>query len=161
MLVRSLVLGTAAAGLLMAAPAAADQSKSVTATGVGTVKVVPTDRKSESSIEKAVDVARKAGIKRALNEAHEYAELYAKASGLTLGSVISVSDATSQGINGYGPYGGPFYGPFGPNQYCGILRQPVFKRVNGKRKIVGTKRVRRCFVPPTEATALTVTYSAT
>lgn len=166
MVVRSLVLGIAAAGLLLVGPAAAaDQSKSITATGVGTVKVVPTDRKSESSIEKAVDVARKAGIKLALKQAHEYAELYAKASGLTLGSVISVSDATSQGISGYGFYGGPpygpFYGPFGPNKYCGILRQPVFKRVNGKRKIVGTKRVRRCLVPRIEATSLAVTYSAT
>jgi hypothetical protein len=161
MSVRSLVLGPAVAALVMAAPAVADQSKSVTATGVGTAKVVPKDRKSNASIAQAVDVARKAGIKGALSEAREYGQLYAKAAGLMLGAVISVSDAQSQSIGGYGPYGGQFYGPFGINQYCGTLRQPVFKMVNHKRKVVGTKRVHRCFVPSLEATTLTVTYSAT
>jgi Protein of unknown function (DUF541) len=161
MSVRSLVLAPAVAALVMAAPAIADQAKSVTATGVGTVKVVPKNRKSESSIEKAVDAARKAGIRGALRDAHEYARLYAQAASLTLGPVISVSDAQSQGFGVYASVGAPFYGPFGPNKYCGILRRPVVKVVNHKRKVVATKRVRRCFVPPFEATTLTVTYSAT
>jgi hypothetical protein len=37
----------------------------------------------------------------------------------------------------------------------------VFKVIGGKRKVVRTKRVHRCFVPPFEITTLTVTYSAT
>jgi hypothetical protein len=161
MSVRALVLGPAVTALLMAAPAVADQSKSVTATGVGTAKVVPKDRKSNASIAQAVDVARKAGIKGALSEAREYGQLYATAAGLKLGAVLSVSDAQSQSFGGYGPFGGPFYGPFGPNRYCGTVPRPVFKVVNGKRKVVATKRVHRCFVPSFEATTLTVTYAAT
>jgi len=155
------VLAPAAAVLAMAAPAVADQSKSVTATGTGTAKVVAKNRHSESSIEKAVDAARKAAIPQALDEAHEYALLYARAAGLKLGSVLEVSDASGQTNGFYGPYGVGFYGSFGPNQYCGIAPQPVFKVVRGKRKIVGTKRVHRCFVPPSVTTTLTVTYSAT
>jgi uncharacterized protein YggE len=157
MSLRALVLTPAVAALAIAAPAVADQSKSVTATGNGTVKVVPHNRHSNASIAQAVDVARKAGIKGAMAEALEYAQEYAQAAGLRLGSVISVSDAQSAGI---GYYGGPFFGPFGPNQYCGLVTQGRVKIVAGKKRVVAGKRVRRCFVPPFETTTLTVTYSA-
>jgi hypothetical protein len=33
--------------------------------------------------------------------------------------------------------------------------------VDGKRKVVRTKKVHRCIVPPFVATVLTVTYAAT
>jgi hypothetical protein len=163
---RSLVLIPIAAALVGATPALADTPKSVTATGTGVVNVAPKNRNSESSIAAAVDAARKAGIEGAIKEAHEYALTYAQAVGLTLGAVISVSDA--QNSNFYGP-GGPFgfYGPFGPNQYCGTLREPVGKplrRPVGKlvhHRPVHFKKVHRCFVPQSEATTLTVTYSAT
>ena len=36
----------------------------------------------------------------------------------------------------------------------------TFKTVNGKRKVVGTKKVHRCIVPRFAFTSLTVTYSA-
>jgi hypothetical protein len=155
---RSLVLIAVVAALVCATPALADTAKSVTATGTGVVNVTPKNRNSESSIAAAVDAARKAGIKGAIAEAHEYALNYAKAVGLSLGPVISVSDA--QNSNFYGP-GGPFgfYGPFGPNQYCGTLRQVVGKPV--KHRKPHFKKVHRCFVPQSEATSLTVTYSAT
>jgi uncharacterized protein YggE len=154
---RALALVPVLAVLAAAAPAAADQSKSVTATGTAQIKVEPKNRKSESSIEAAVEAARQAGIPAALKDAHQYALKYAGAAGLTLGPIVSVSDAT-QGAFGYGP---GFYGSFGPNQFCGTLRQPIFKVVAGKRKMVGTKKVHRCFIPPSVATVLTVTYSAT
>ena len=147
------------AGLAIAAPAAADQSKSVTATGTNQVKVTPKNRHSNSSIAAAVDAAHKAGISGAFDEAHEYALQYAHAAGLTLGSVISVSDAA--GNQGGYYFGGPFFGPFGPGQYCGKTSRPVFKVVGGKRKLVRVKKVHTCFVPPFEAVSLTVTYSAT
>jgi hypothetical protein len=156
---RSLVLIPIAAALVGATPALGDTAKSVTATGTGVVNVTPKNRNSESSIAAAVDTARKAGIKGAINEAHEYALNYAQAVGLTLGAAISVSDA--QNNNNFYGSGGPFgfYGPFGPNQYCGTLRQPVGKPV--KHRPVHFKKVHRCFVPQSEATTLTVTYSAT
>ena len=159
----SVALASVLGALLVAGPALADSAKSVTATGSGVEKVVPKNRQSNSSIQAAVDAARKAGVKGAVSEAHEYALQYAQATGLTLGPVISVSDVQSNGIGyaygGFGPYG-PF-GPFAPNQYCGKVGQPVFKVVGGKRKLVRVKHVRRCFVPSFESTTLSVTYSAT
>jgi hypothetical protein len=140
-------------------PAAADQAKSVTATGAAPQKVTPKNRSSNASIRAAVDKARKAGIVGALDDAHEYALKYAEGGGLTLGAVISVSDAQA---NGFGYYGGGFFGPFGPNQFCGRVTRPVFKIIAGKRKRkrVGVKHVHECFVPPFEFTTLTVTYAA-
>jgi uncharacterized protein YggE len=155
----SLVVAAAVAALTVSAPASADQSRSVTATGAAQEKVTPKHRKSNASINAAVDKARAKGIAGAMAEAHEYALKYARAAGLKLGAIISVSDAQSN--NGFGYYGGPgFFGPFGPNQFCGTVSQPVIKVVGGKRKRVGSKRVHRCFVPPFETTTLTVTYSA-
>jgi hypothetical protein len=143
---------------LCVAPAVADQAKSVTATGSTEVKVSPKNPRSNASIRSAVDAARKAGIRGALDEAHEYASDYARAAGLTLGPVVSVSDVQT-GPGYYGP--GPFIiGPFGPHQFCGTVRRPVFKVVGGKRKVVRVRRVHRCFAPPFEVTTLTVTYSA-
>lgn len=152
------VVAAAVAALSVSAPASADQSKSVTATGAAQEKVTPRHPKSNASIAAAVDAARAKGIAGAIEDAHEYALKYAHAAGLTLGAITSVSDAQSNGFGYYGP--GPFIGPFGPNQYCGTVAQPVFKVVNGKRKRIRVKHVHRCFVPRFETTALTVTYSA-
>ena len=150
-----------AAALVVAAPAVAQspqtQDKTVTATGTGQAQVHPKNRHSSASIAAAVDVARKAAIRSALHEAQEYARDYAKATGLMLGSVISVSDATANGS--YGPYGpATFIGPFGPNQYCGTTEQVVGKVVPGTKPKL--KKVHRCFAPPVAYTTLTVTYSA-
>jgi hypothetical protein len=147
------------AALAGSAPAIADQTaKTVTATGSAVVKVVPKDRQSNASIKAAVEAAHQAGIPEALRDAHGYALKYAKATGLTLGSIVSVSDVPGNGTGYIGPFG--FYGPFGPNQYCGTVHRAIVKVVNGKRRVVGTKRVHRCIVPPFEATSLTVAYSA-
>lgn len=150
--------GMIVAALVLAPPALADQSKSVTATGTGLVTVVPKNRHSNSSIAAAVDAARRAGIAGAMRQAHEYALEYAAAAGLTLAAVVSVSDAQP---NGPGYFGPGFFGPFGPNRFCGTLRRPVFKGAGRARKVTGFKRVHRCFVPGPVATTLTVTYTAT
>ena len=154
----SAILLTGCATLAVAgAPAAAAQSSSVTATGTNQSVVHPRDRNSNASIVTAFDAARQAAIGGALKQAHEYALAYAKAVGLTLGPVVSVSDAQNSVF--YGP--GVFVGPFGPNQFCGTLRQPIFKKgKNGRRKVVGTKKVHRCIVPRFATVTLTVTYSA-
>jgi uncharacterized protein YggE len=153
---RLLVLVPVVAALAGSAPAVADQTaKTVTATGNAEVKVVPKNRQSNASIKAAVEAAHRAGIADALHDAHGYALKYAKATGLTLASIVSVSDVPATGVGYYGPGG-----PFGPNQYCGTIHRAIIKVVNGKRKVVGTKRVHRCIVPPFELTTLTVTYSA-
>ena len=145
-----MVLGVATvAALLMttpavAVPAAPSSGDTITATGIGQIRVVPKNRNSNASIVAAVDKAHKAAIAGALKQAREYARDYASAVGLTLGGVISVSDAQSGGFF-YGP--GPFFpggiGPFGPDRYCHTV-----------------KKVHRCVVPPFDVATLTVTYSA-
>ncbi len=89
-------------------------------------------------------------------EAHEYAIDYAQAVGVTLGNVISVSDAQTNGPYGPGPYAA--IGPFGPGQYCGTVRQVVGRPVKGQKPKL--KKVHRCFVPRFASISLTVTYSA-
>jgi hypothetical protein len=156
-----LILTTALIGAALGAAPAFGQSpidaKTITATGTGQARVQPKDRHSNRSISAAFDTARKAAIAGALSEAHEYASDYAKGTGLTLGNVLSVSDAQTNGF--YGPGGpGGFFGPFGPNKFCGTLRQPVGRPAPGTK--LKFKSVHRCFVPPFAYTTLTVTYSA-
>jgi uncharacterized protein YggE len=131
--------------------------QTITATGTGQARVRPSDRHSNASIAAAYDKARHAAIGSALSEAQEYATDYARGVGMTLGSVISVSDAQS-GPYVYGP--GAFLGPFGPGKFCGKEPVPVFKKVNGKRKLVRFKKEHRCVVPAFADITLMVTYSA-
>lgn len=155
---RTWVALVAGCSLLVAAPAAAAQPDTVTATGTGQHLVQPKNRKSNASIVSAYDAARQAAIGGALKEAHKYALAYANGVGLTLGSVQSVSDAQNSPF--YGP--GQLIGPFGPDRFCGTLRQPIFKKEkNGRRRVIGTKTVHRCIVPRSAFVTLTVTYSAT
>ncbi len=155
---RTWVALVAGCGVLAVAPAAAAAAGTVTATGTGQSLVHPKNRQNNASIASAYDAARQAAIGGALKDAHTYALAYAKGVGLTLGSVQSVSDAQNSVF--YGP--GQFVGPFGPEQFCGTLPQPIFKKEkNGRRKVVGTKKVHRCIVPRSAFVTLTVTYSAT
>jgi uncharacterized protein YggE len=148
----ALLIGTTPA---VAQSAQSSSAQTITATGTAQTRVVPKNGNSSASIAAAVDRARTASIAGALKEAHEYAVDYAKAVALTLGSVISVSDAQS-GFYGPGPFVG--IGPFGPGQYCGTTQQVVGKPVKGQRP--KTTKVHRCFVPPFAIETLTVTYSA-
>ncbi len=146
--------------LLSAAPAlAAPASPTViTATGTGQVRVRPADRHSNASIAAAYQAARKASITSALTAARRLAVDYAHHVGLTLGRLLSISDQQNNG----GPYGpGPvFFGPFAPGQFCGTVRQPILKHVKHGEKVIGFKKVYRCFVPPFAFTTLTLTYTA-
>ena len=151
------------ASLALAAPAAADSTMTIAATGTGNVRVIPHNRKSNASIAAAYAAARRASVPPAIAQAHVFALRYAQAAGLTLGSIVAVSDAQNQ--NGpyfsYGP--GPFFGPFGPGQFCRVF--PAHKQTRygpgNKRTVVEVKRHRTCNVPPFGSTTLTVTYSAT
>jgi hypothetical protein len=144
--------------VLAAVPAAAAAAAgTVTATGTGERAVHPMNRHDNASIVSAYDAARQAAIGGALTDAHTNALAYAKGVGLTLGPVVSVSDAQNSPF--YGP--GEFVGPFGPNQFCGTVRRAILKKEkNGRRKVVGTKKVHRCIVPSFASVSLTVTYAA-
>ncbi len=146
--------------LLSATPAlAAPASTSViTATGTGQVRVRPADRHSNASIAAAYQAARKASIGAAFTDARQLALDYARHAGLTLGRMLSVSDQqTGGGFYGPGPV---FFGPFAPGQFCGTVRQPIFKHVKHGEKVTGFKKVYRCFVPPFAFTSLALTYTA-
>jgi uncharacterized protein YggE len=147
----AMLLGTSPA---FAATTTTPSGDTITATGTGQTLVKPKNRHSNASIAAAVDRAHTASIAGALKQAHEYATEYAKAVGLTLGSVVSVSDAQN-GFYGPGPF---FIGPFGPGQFCGDIRQPVGRPVKGQK--LKFKTVHRCFVPRFAYATLTVTFSA-
>src|SRR5207248_1695307 len=99
--------------------------------------------------------ADKIAVKRAFRDGHQYALQFARAAGLKLGGLISVTDDGSGSDGYYGGYGSPF----GPNKYCGKVRVPVGKPVDGQKPTF--KKVRRCFVPSFITHALTLTYAAT
>jgi uncharacterized protein YggE len=145
--------------LLGATPAIAQSATSstaqtITATGTAQKPVLPKNRNSNASIAAAVKRAHKASIAGALKEAHEYAVLYAKAVGMTLGTVISVSDAQNGFF--YGP--GTIVGPFGPGRFCGTITRVIGRPVKGQKPKL--KRVHRCLVPQFASATLTVTYAA-
>jgi Protein of unknown function (DUF541) len=147
----AILLGTTPA---IAQPATSSTAQTITATGTAQTRVVAKNRNSNASIAAAVERAHKASIAGALKRAHEYAVLYAKAVGMKLGAVVSVSDAQN---SFYGP--GPFsIGPFGPGRFCGTVTRVIGRPVKGQKPKL--KRAHRCFVPQFAFATLTVTYAA-
>jgi Protein of unknown function (DUF541) len=156
---RCLLVASSIVALLPASAAAQQPAgRTVAATGVASVKVnAPSDRTHEAPIRAAVEAAEAKALPRALADARAKAADLAKLSGLTLGGIESISDATA---SPYGPFG--FYGTFGPDRFCGTLRTSVFKRgKDGKRHRVGSRTRHTCRVPPTVTSTLTVTFAAT
>jgi uncharacterized protein DUF541 len=155
------LIAVPAIALLSVTTAQAQQpapARSVAAVGAASVKVkAPSDRKHEAPIRAAVEAAEAKALPRAIAEARSKAAELARLSGLTLGVVVSVSDAPT---SPYGPYFG-FYGTFGPDRFCGTIRTSVFKRdKSGKRRRVGTRTRHTCRVPPTVTSTVTVTFAA-
>jgi hypothetical protein len=133
-------------------------TRTVASQGAASVKVKPpSDRKHEAPIRAAVEAAEAKALPRAINEARSKAADLARLSGLTLGPIVSISDAPT---SPYGPFFG-FYGTFGPDRFCGTVRTSVFKRdKSGKRVRVGTRTHHTCRVPPTVTSTVTVTFAA-
>ena len=155
--VASLAIGALSASAAQAQTPAPERT--VAAQGIASVKVVaPQDRKHEAPIRAAVEAAEGRALPRALADAREKATELARLSGLTLGPIVSISDAQT---SPYGPFG--FYGTFGPDRFCGTVRTAVFRtdKATGKRKRVGTRSRHTCRVPSTVTSALTVTFAAT
>ena len=112
----------AAGAVLLAFPAGALAQASpptLTASGTATEVPDPDNRRSETSIRAAVEAAEADALPRAVAEARTHATALAAAAGLTLGALISISDAPQT------PYFS-FYGSLGtfPNgRYCGQVRR--------------------------------------
>ena len=155
-------IAVSAMALLSVSTAQAQQpapARAVGALGTASVKVkAPSDRTHEAPIRAAVEVAEAKALPRAIAAARSKAIDLARLSGLTLGAIVSVSDAPT---SPYGPYFG-FYGTFGPDRFCGTVRRTIFKRdENGKRRRVGTRTRHTCRVPATVTSTVTVTFAAT
>jgi hypothetical protein len=148
-----------AAGLLVPAAQAQAPAKSVSAIGTASVKVTPTDRKSNASIKAAVEAADASARPKALAAARERATELAQTAGLTLGGILSVGDAPASPFGPYFAYGQQ--GTFGLGKYCGVVRSFHIKRdSNGRIHRVAGRRHRICRVPPQVVTSLTVTFAA-
>ncbi|HEY3021163.1 MAG TPA: hypothetical protein VGJ32_13280 [Solirubrobacteraceae bacterium] len=154
---RALALAAASlAFVLSAAPARADVQRTIVAVGVATAKPTPQDRKSNDSIKAAVEAAEAQALPEAIREGHEYAEKLANAAGVTLGDLLTISNAPT---SPYGPFGYQF-GPFGPDQYCGNRSVPIVRReANGRRRVVGRRTRHVCIVPRQIVQQVTVTYA--
>jgi hypothetical protein len=133
-------------------------ARTVEAQGAVSVKVTaPSDKKHEAPIRAAVEAAEAKALPRAIDAARAHAADLARLSGLTLGAIVSISDAPS---SPYGPFFG-FYGTFGPDRFCGTIRTSVLKRdKNGKRHRVLGPSHRVCRVPRTVTSTVTVTFAA-
>ena len=111
---RRLLVASMVAVLLLPASALAQTpgpDRTIEATGVASVKVkAPSDRTHEAPIRAAVEAAEQKALPRAVAEARSKATELAKLSGMTLGAVVSISDAGSS------PYGPFFNGTFGPDR---------------------------------------------
>ena len=148
----------ATALLAPAAQAQAPAGKSITAIGVGTAKVEPEDRRSNASITAAVRAAREAALPRALEDGRLGAIELAQATGMGLGGLTAVADTPS---TPYGPFGYESEGTFGPGRWCGEVRRPRYRVVDGRRRRAGSRTRRVCHFPRQISRQVTVTYAAT
>jgi uncharacterized protein YggE len=143
--------------LLVVVPAARAQTPAtLSASGLAEAQVKPENRKSESSIRAAVAAARAQALPKAVTQAKANALELAKAAGVTLGALVSITDAAGQ-PNYYVPYS---YGSFGPNRYCGDV--PNYKTVtrDGRKRRVRVKGTHRvCRVPSRVYASATVTFA--
>jgi uncharacterized protein YggE len=112
-----------AAGCLAAAAQAQDAAPSTAqrtliSAGTGQANVTPTDTKNNAAIVKAIEAAEAKALPLAMANAKSEAQALATAAGVTLGSLVSISNAANS------PFYGPFYafGSFGPNKFCGKAR---------------------------------------
>jgi hypothetical protein len=160
----SLTLVTASAAVLsaavLAAPAGAQAplapTRTIVAVGASSASVSPADRKSNPSIKAAVDAAAKQALPEAITEGRDEAGELAAAAGVTLGELVTISNAP---LSPYGPFSYSL-GPFGPGQFCGDRTVAVVRRdAQGRRRVVGRRKRHVCIVPPRVTQQVTLTYA--
>ena len=151
------------AGCLAAVSQAQEATPQRTLVSAGTaqIKVTPRDANDNASIAKAVDDADAKALPAAIADAKQEAQELATAAGVTLGTLLSVSNTVTQA----GFYIGPYYGingTFGPGRYCANIRTTRFvKGKDGKRHRVTTPKHKVCRVPPYVTRQVQLTYALT
>jgi hypothetical protein len=124
----------------------------IVATGRGTARVRPRDRRSNASIALAVTAARRAAVAGAIASAQrEVAAAAGRAGYAVVGLRAAVSGAEGVAFAEFPPVGGEF----GPGIYCGRQTATV-RTADGPRRVV--RRV--CDVPRDTSASWTLTYAA-
>ena len=146
-------------GSTLAAAAQAQEPLQRTAVslGIGQAKVTPQDRMDNASIAAAVEAAEAKALPLAIADAKAQAQALAAAAGVTLGELLSISNAASPS-GFYGPFSYT-NGTFGPGKYCATIRTVRF--VKGKdgrhRRLTPPHKV--CRVPPSVTRTVQLTYA--
>jgi hypothetical protein len=118
--------------------------------------LVGAKRRTSPAIRHALFVARDAATPEAAKEARANVELAAQGTGLTLGQPFSFVEQLS-------PYGyDQLLGAFAPGIFCGTVTRGIIRRdpETGERRLVGRRRVRRCYSPRSLPVTLEATYLA-
>jgi hypothetical protein len=117
---------------------------------------VDAKRRTSPAIRHGLSVARNAATPEAAKEARANVELAAQGAGLTLGQPFSFVEQAS-------PYGSDvLLGAFAPGVFCGTVTRGIIRRdpETGERRLVGRRRVRRCFSPRSLQVTIEATYLA-
>jgi hypothetical protein len=140
---------------IVGGPESSDGAREVSASALGSVLAQP-KRRTSPAIRHALFAARAEATPEAARTARANAELAAQGSGLTLGPLFSIVEQAS--IYGYQP----ILGAYAPGTYCRRFRNVVVRRdrQTGLRRVVGRRRVLRCFSPRTFEVTLEATYLA-
>jgi hypothetical protein len=130
-------------------------AREISASAIGSVPV-EAKRRTSPAIRHALRVARTAATPEAARAARADVVLAAQGSGLTLGPLFSIVEAP----NFYGF--DPVLGTFAAGTYCGRFRRAIVRRdpETGRPRVVGHRRVRRCFAPRSFDVSLEATYLA-
>ena len=161
LVVSTLSLGAA----VVVTPAAAQTSavgtpapNTITVNGSAQVEPKPFNKKSNTSIKKAVAVARAKAVPLAIANGRGRAATLSQLSGIPLGALISIAEASAPPYFFPGPFGED--GTFGPGEYCGTVRTRIVRRdAQGRRRVVGTRARRQCRVPRYISSNLTMVFS--
>ena len=143
-----------AAGSLPQAALGQTSAPTLTASGTASAAPEPQNRRSEASIRKAVAAAEAEALPTAVSEARAHATALAAAAGLTLGALISISDAPPTGFGFY-----PQLGTFPNGRYCGQVRRTRTVVRNGVRRRVSAGTRRLCRIPPQVFSSVQLTYA--
>jgi hypothetical protein len=146
--------------VLALAPAASAQSldRTIVSVGAGQVTVAPQDRTSNDSIAAAVHDAYAAALPKAVSDARDDAAELAKAAGVSLGELLTISNAPIQAF--YGPFFGPQLGTFGPGKFCGNVRRAIVHTDQaGRRRVTGFRTRHTCRVPSSVTRQVTLTFA--
>ena len=154
------------AAAAVATPAAAQapvapspQPHTITVTGRAQVKPEPGNPRNNASITKAVRDARSEAVPLAIANGRARAAELSRLSGLALGALVAIAEAGPGAPFFFGPYGGED-GTFGPGQYCGTVRRPIFRvDAQGRRRVVRRVSRRQCRVPRFVSANLSMVFS--